>query len=274
MNCQVCQKELAPGVTACPNCGHSVAPAPYHDASVASVVTPGSVSAGSAIGQGFRLWFSNFVFVTKIILVVWLPIEVIKNYLIYAAGAQDSPGLFRIEGLLAEFVGTLVTAAMLFGVVETIRTGKNPSVRDCYRWGMSRWGIMIAATVGAGLQIILGLVLLVIPGLIFWTWYALVEQVVVVESVSAKDALRRSRELSKGHRLKLVGFGAFFLFYAILVFFGGGMAIGIHEAWWTAALMDCIFDVALVLPNIVLLVFYLQLQQQAGITLDAKAASA
>ncbi len=274
MTCQVCQKEIAVGATTCPNCGHAVVPASPSAVTFKGLTIPGSVGTGGVIGQGFKIWFRNFGSITKIVLAVWLPIELVKNYLIYAAGAQDSRGLYRIEGLLAEFVGTLVTGAVLFGVVESIRTGTHPSLRACYKWGFDKWGAMIKGTVSAGIRIFLGLLLLAVPGIIFWIWYAFVEQVVIVEGVSSAEALRRSKELSKGQQLKLLGLGTFFLGYCVVAFVLGIMVSGFFEGWAVATALDCFLDVVLVLPNLVLLVFYLQLQQKRGITLDANAASA
>src|SRR6185295_6003709 len=60
------------------------------------------------------------------------------------------------------------------------------------------------AAILAGLGIVVGLVLLIVPGLVLMTWWAVIIPVVVLEKRSAGEAFTRSRELVRGN-----GWGVF-----------------------------------------------------------------
>jgi hypothetical protein len=58
---------------------------------------------------------------------------------------------------------------------------------------------LIAADLLYGLLVVVGLLLLVVPGLVFLTWFALVAPVIESEDRRPVDALRRSRSLVRHH---------------------------------------------------------------------------
>jgi hypothetical protein len=66
------------------------------------------------------------------------------------------------------------------------------------------WKLFFAQLL-AGLAVLGGLILLVVPGLIFATWFSLVPYVVVNEGLTGTAALRRSRELVRHRFVDMVG---------------------------------------------------------------------
>ena len=56
-----------------------------------------------------------------------------------------------------------------------------------------------------GLAIVIGLILLIVPGLVLLTWWAVIIPVVVLENRSAGEAFTRSRELVRGHGWNVFG---------------------------------------------------------------------
>jgi len=62
-----------------------------------------------------------------------------------------------------------------------------------------------------GFTIMFGFLLLIVPGLIWYSKYAMAVPVVVVEQVYGRDAMDRSSGLAAGHRGRLVGAVIFFL---------------------------------------------------------------
>jgi hypothetical protein len=79
------------------------------------------------------------------------------------------------------------------------------------------WPLLIASF-ALTLIIFLGFVLLIIPGIIFMTAYAFTSQVIVIENVSAMASLRRSWDLTKGFRWKIL---SIFLIGFIIAFLIG-----------------------------------------------------
>jgi uncharacterized membrane protein len=69
-------------------------------------------------------------------------------------------------------------------------------------------GAYIVATILFGLAFLLGFILLIVPGiivLIVWQFFGYV--IVENPQTSATEALRRSAEITKGHRWELFGLG-------------------------------------------------------------------
>jgi hypothetical protein len=58
---------------------------------------------------------------------------------------------------------------------------------------------LIAVDVLVALGTAVGVILLVLPGIVFYTWFALAAPVVKIERLGVRAALRRSRELVRGN---------------------------------------------------------------------------
>jgi len=69
----------------------------------------------------------------------------------------------------------------------------------------------------ANLTIMIGLVLLIVPGLIFWVWFSLIMPVLVSENLRGVKALSRSKELVRGKGWKVFTMLLGLLVIALLV---------------------------------------------------------
>ena len=91
--------------------------------------------------------------------------------------------------LLGEVFYSGVVAA---GVWET-RSGEKYTLRQIAR--ALPWGRLVAVDLLFALITVVGLVLLVVPGVIFLVWFSISGPVLKIEHRTPRDALRRSREL-------------------------------------------------------------------------------
>ena len=94
--------------------------------------------------------------------------------------------------LLGEVFYSGVVAA---GVWEALG-GKHHTLRDIAR--TIPWGRLIVVDLLFALITLGGLLLLVIPGVVFFVWFAISGPIVKIERRAPFDALRRSRELVRG----------------------------------------------------------------------------
>ena len=78
-----------------------------------------------------------------------------------------------------------------------------------------------------GLIAMVGLMLCVVPGVIFMLWFMLVIPVVVLEKTGAIDSIGRSRELMRGNLTKGFVIGLVVVVLASLVSMGVGFALGV-----------------------------------------------
>jgi len=119
----------------------------------------------------------------------------------------DFPTLF-IGGLLAVIIAGLATiwssAALTRGVSDSY-LGKPTSVGEAYRIVGSRVLTLLLAGILIGIIVGIGLIIFIIPGLIFLCWFSLSTQAIVIENLSATNGMSRSKALISGNALKALG---------------------------------------------------------------------
>jgi hypothetical protein len=117
-----------------------------------------------------------------------------------SSGYESSPS--TAAQLLPAAVSTLVTVplitAMNVRAILAIADGRVPSAAVAAREGLDVFAAVLAAVVLVGLGVSLGILMLVVPGIIFAIHWSVVAQVITIEGVGGTAALRRSWELVKG----------------------------------------------------------------------------
>jgi len=118
----------------------------------------------------------------------------------------ESPGVFDLEtaaligGVLAQAGTTLLGEVFYAGAVGlTMRQGEHsppPSLRYVAR--RLSYGRLIAVDILLTLGVALGLLLLIVPGLLFFGWFALAGPIVELEGRGVRTAFARSRQLVRG----------------------------------------------------------------------------
>jgi hypothetical protein len=160
----------------------------------------------------------------------WLAI-VRVGALVYAAAAALLLLLAGLGvGIYAVALGPLLWIATIFwlaaptaAVVERIRWGEErPEVRKTFERVSTRLNRISVAGLLAGIGIYFGLALLVIPGLFLLTRWSMLVPVIVLEGAPVFRAFARSRDLVRGHGLRV--FGA--IFRAALFLLATWMVVG------------------------------------------------
>jgi hypothetical protein len=107
---------------------------------------------------------------------------------------------FTLVWLILSVTAITLFTGMVVELVADVQDGKrDASVGQLLRAATPVLGQLILVGVVAGLGVLVGLVLLVVPGLILITIWAVAAPVVVLERPGGVRALGRSRELVKGH---------------------------------------------------------------------------
>lgn len=138
-------------------------------------------------------------------LVIFVPIgffEALDNRL-NDVEVDEISDLAAIEALFAALVHSatslwgeiLYTGVVAAGVSELLGGDRRP-LRHVAR--ALPYGRLIAVDVLYTLIVLAGLVLLFVPGVVFYVWFALAGVVVKIERRGVGDSLRRSRELVRG----------------------------------------------------------------------------
>lgn len=118
---------------------------------------------------------------------------------------EGNLSLFWLGIVVSLAVGTLYQG-MVVELVRDVQDGRrDSSVGDLMRSVLPVLGALIGAGILAGLGIGAGLVLLIVPGLILLTMWAVIAPAIVVERRGVFDAFGRSRQLVKGQGWPVFG---------------------------------------------------------------------
>jgi hypothetical protein len=175
-----------------------------------------AMTVGSLLDRAFRLYGSNFALLSGIVAVSYVPLFVVQISLHAVAMRSGGPSaviLLALTNLVVLLLSALVAyplseGAALFAISERY-LGREVTIGEAYRRARQRWRTTFNAQLSVGLRVLLGLILLVVPGLIWMCAYAVTVPVVIVEGKTAAASMRRSWELTAGLRGKV--FGVLFL---------------------------------------------------------------
>ena len=169
----------------------------------------GNLDFGAAFGRVFDLYGKYagplLVWSAVVQVVISLLTAVVLTVILGGAGIGAvvvSGAAVAAIGVIATFV---LTGAYIIGLDDAEKTGSFPGFGEVLPRVQPRLGALIGTSILAGLGILFGLILLVVPGLILLTWWAVVAPVVMLEDTSGTAALGRSRELVRGHGWTVFG---------------------------------------------------------------------
>jgi hypothetical protein len=219
--------------------------------------------------ETLSLLWNNLGLFTAIILTVWLPGNILKNFVAYSYVEVGYIWLIRLPILIEGIFGPIYIGALVYALFQ-IKLGRTVNYKDAIAVGFKKWGSLFTARLVAGLRITLGFIALVIPGIILAVRYSLLDAAVIVENKDTADSRSRSIALTVGRRWQI--FGAVILFiilsnilsfiiylpldYLPLDFFEPLNIIPVMVT------LDCISDVFFAVVPIVLFLFYWESIQQ------------
>jgi hypothetical protein len=190
---------------------------------------------------------------------VWLPGNLLMNYLDYhGQGAEDPLATVRLKMITEGAFGPIYVAGTIY-VLWKRKTGAWATYREALAAGFHHWGRLFGTRFITGWLILVGLVALLVPGIIQFAKYALIDQVVVLEGTSGSHALSRSAELTRGKRWGVLAAWFLFLLIVFPVSIAGSFLLeqlGPYNNMWTSAAIDCFLDIISSFIVIVMFLFY------------------
>jgi membrane-anchored glycerophosphoryl diester phosphodiesterase (GDPDase) len=177
---------------------------------------------GEMLDTAIRLYRRNWKVFMGIVGVVWAPFILVQSFLTREAVPGNPFDPSSVSTVTPDQATTLAIVSIVFGVLSfvfiqpllagavaraavQVYRGESPELRSIYRFALSRLRAILWVTVLTGLAVLVGFVLLVIPGIIAFIRLTFGTAVVVVEDERGTRALRRSWRLAKGHFWKILG---------------------------------------------------------------------
>jgi hypothetical protein len=157
-------------------------------------------TVGTVIGRSFSIWWKHLPALALISLVLDLPLLVVEGL----AGPIEiaHPG-YRLYSFVSVLLWWAVSAALTHATLRSL-AGGHLSVGESLRAGLAKMWPVARVSFGTGLIVLLGAVLLVVPGIVAACalWLA-VPAIVAEPGLSFSAALKRSRTLTQGSRTKI-----------------------------------------------------------------------
>jgi hypothetical protein len=185
-----------------------------------SAVAPtaqGEFRIGRVFSQSMAVLSRNFLMFFVVAAVAGLP----RVLLVESAGAGVAAGTGAAVGkllggiFLSTLLGTLAQAILLYGAFQDMR-GRPVNLADCLRIGLARFFPIIGLAICMSVGIMVGVLLLIVPGVILAVMWFVATPACVVEQLGPLSSMGRSSELTKGHRWKIFGM-------LLLVLIGAGI---------------------------------------------------
>jgi hypothetical protein len=173
---------------------------------------------GDILSAAFDIYKNNAAGLLMIVAVVVVPLTFISAFLtgVVFKGNEETVQIGTTTVtvtdrsfafvLIAGFIGVVV-AVIISAVLQaaTIRAaaqaslGEPVDIEASYKWGFGRFGSVLLISILVGLAVLGGLILLIIPGIIFAIMFSVSIPALVVENRKGTEAMGRSWNLVKGH---------------------------------------------------------------------------
>jgi len=207
------------------------------------------MSIGRILDNTFRIYKDNFIRFVTIVAVIQVPISILViistsalqraipvrkpvDYRPSSQGDQQNResgstiGIlnrlwFLLPGMLVLF-GQILCSGMLAKSVSESYLGNRITVKQAYGFVFPKFLTLVLASICVVLFVYFGLLLLVVPGIIFGLWFALTTPAVIVENLKATKGMSRSKALVSGNLGKTfsVGLLVFLLVLVVSISFG------------------------------------------------------
>jgi len=210
------------------------------------------------LDAAFKLTLHKLPVAALILLTVWLPANLAHSYFsIEVWGIESMQPSLIFATLIVLLLDPLSAGALLFLFNETL-SGRRCGYGRAMAFGLSRWGLLIAARVVVQVLVGLGTLAFILPGLYLLARWALVECAVVFEGAVPSVARRRSAELTAGRMVEV--FLAWHL--PVLAFFGLSwygerlLAATLDANWVASGLWDSAWSLVQIFVVAVLFLYY------------------
>jgi membrane-anchored glycerophosphoryl diester phosphodiesterase (GDPDase) len=230
---------------------------------------------GAILDAAFRIYWANANKLIVLVAIVVVPLSLISHLLTGVVFATHGAGLWVATTLVTLLI-TLITyailqAALIRGAAQAT-VGDTVDVEASYKWGLRKFGWVLLVSSATGIMVVIGFVLLIVPGVILLTRFTVAIPALVIEDRKGTDSINRSWNLTKGHFWHVLGT----IFVAGLI---AGVVSGIIStigalagtSWFTDWIFGSIGEIVVApFSTLVSIVLYLDLRARTeGLTATA-----
>jgi hypothetical protein len=187
----------------------------------ASAVSSADWTVGSAIGTAASTLFGHFVPFAGTALVASLP------GLLFSLAVPEASGASSIVDMI---VGQIVTVTLVYGTIQALR-GRRVAIGESLSQGLKRLGPAIGIAIVSGVGIGLASLLLLVPGLILATMWAVAIPAATIEQLGVNASFARSVELTRERRWRVFWTIVVTFVVMIAAIVAAAALLGVIAAW-------------------------------------------
>jgi hypothetical protein len=225
------------------------------------------LDTGRVFERIFKIYGEQFTLLIPAALVLFIPVALLNGLVLTSGGVLASLGAAAIALIATYWFQGMVVEA----VVDILDGRRDHTVGSLFSAASPFIGTLIGAGILAGIGITIGFILIIVPGLILLTIWAVIVPAIVIDKTGVMGAFGRSRQLVRDNGWRV--FGVIVVLFLLQVVVGGvlsAIADGVSDTFAGYAIADLIGRVLIVpLSAIAATVMYVELRRIKGEPLAA-----
>jgi hypothetical protein len=154
---------------------------------------------GESLSEVFAIYRENLGLLIPIAFWLFLVVAIVN-------GLAGGSLLLTLIGAILNLIASILYEGMVVSLVRDVQDGRRDfSAGELYRQVTPVLGTLVGASILYGIAVGIGFVLLIVPGLILLTIWAMLAPAIVIEKRGVIEAFGRSRELVKGYGWPVFG---------------------------------------------------------------------
>jgi uncharacterized membrane protein len=190
---------------------------------------------GKVINRSVAVLSRNLLPFFIVTLIAYLPLVVLERAQAAAQNARDVTLILILSGVsfvLLMLLSMLAQAVILQAAFQDMR--RQPvNLVESLKNGLRRFFPIIGLALLMGVLLVLGFMLLIFPGFMLYCMWFVALPVCIVERLGPWKSMKRSAELTKGHRWKIFGL-------LIILMIAGSIVAGLVEFGLVALVGDIV----------------------------------
>lgn len=220
------------------------------------------------VDASFAIFRDQYATLTVAAAVLILPVVLLRAVVGPGAAALVLKFLERVMYALADGAIVLIVSERLLG--------RRPDLGAALRTTFQRAGSLLVSGFLRNIAVLFGFVLLVVPGIWALAAFFAMPIIVMIEDTDGSEAGTRSRELAKGHILRILGVLVVGLTLLLAWAFTGGWLLGYTglSPWGVDVVTNVLIVIAYPLPSVMATMLYYDLRvRKEGFDLEVMAAA-
>ncbi|MGH7888822.1 MAG: hypothetical protein ACREPG_13250 [Candidatus Binatia bacterium] len=169
-----------------------------------------AMTTGALLDRAVRLYANNFALLLGITAVAYVPFYLVmlvfQSSISFNPHDESAPWAAILYFIVFMVLWTSIAFPIAGGAatyaISERYLGNHVAINAALRRGLTNFWSVSMAQITVSIRVVIGLLLLIVPGVLWLLSYSLVVPTILVEGQKAMPSLRRSRELMRGQRGK------------------------------------------------------------------------